>query len=57
MGVWQRVKAPVKAESIKVKLVIMLAAGRWGGSSCTVVGHHKELEIYHILASIQKADF
>ena len=32
MRLWQRVKATVKAENIKVKLVIMLAAGKGGGS-------------------------
>lgn len=57
MRFWQRVKATVKAENIKAKLVIMLAAGKGGGSLCTVVGHHKELGIYRILASIHKADF
>ena len=57
MRLWQRVKATVKAENIKVKLVIMLAAGKGGGSSCTVAGHHKEPGIYRILASIQKAGF
>jgi hypothetical protein len=43
-----------KAENIKASY--FAGSGEGSGSSRTVVGHHKELGIYHILASIQKAE-
>lgn len=45
-----------KGRTSKEKYLLCWPQGEGSGGSCQVVGHRKELEIYHILASIKKAE-